>query len=96
MSEPGPHPATIATQRWPKCDSTRLATDIRVGDLGDGNYSRELSLEIQERPEALIFKRTQRYPLKATVCGDCGFTEFYASYPADLLKVHEEQKRRKS
>jgi hypothetical protein len=64
--------------------------------MGEANYSRELSLEVHERPEAIIFKRTRRFPMKATVCGDCGFTEFYVSHPADLLRLHEEQKRGKS
>ena len=96
MSEAGPRPETTPTPRCPKCDSTRLATEVRIADLGDGNFSRELSLEVQERPEALFFKRTRRYPMKATVCGDCGFTEFYVSYPDELLKVHQEQRRRKS
>ena len=77
----------------PKCQSPRLMTGVRVADRGEGNWTGELALEVDERPEAFIFKGTHKYPTTATVCGDCGFTELYVRNPAGLLRLYEAQRR---
>jgi predicted nucleic-acid-binding Zn-ribbon protein len=77
------------TSHCPKCHSTRLAAGVRVAERSPSNLTGLLSLEVDERPEALVFKKTHRYPLTATVCGDCGFTELYINDPAGLMSARE-------
>ena len=84
------------TTRCPKCHSGRVMTGLRVADWGEGNWTGDLSLEVDERPEALIFKGTHKYPLTASVCGDCGFTELYVRNPAGLLDLYETRRRKGS
>ena len=77
------------SSRCAKCGSTRLVPGVRVADRGDGNFSYDLSLEMYEHPQALFFKGTRRSVLTATVCGDCGFTEFFVKNPALLLEMYQ-------
>jgi hypothetical protein len=59
---------------------------VRVIDLGDG--IRPLSLMIEERPRATIFRGWRRFPLSASVCATCGYTELYVEDPASMREAH--------
>ncbi len=63
----------------PKCDSSRVVHDVRVVDR-NGDYSDgDLSVRIDRHPKALLFKKPLDFKLKARVCCNCGYTEFYAT-----------------
>jgi hypothetical protein len=56
--------------------------------VGGGHVAVEV--QVNRHPEALLLKGATRTRLKATVCGQCGFTELYASGPGELLAAHRE------
>jgi hypothetical protein len=58
---------------------------MRVIDLGDG--IRSLSLMLEERPRATIFRGWRRFPLSASVCTTCGYTELYVREPASVREA---------
>lgn len=57
---------------------------VRVAERGDDNVRYDLELEVQRKPNAMIFKRPERSKLTAQVCADCGFTELYVDSPRAL------------
>ena len=59
-------------KRCPRCNSQRLIPDVRIIDRDHGGGAQDLSVEIYERPDALLFKGRHRGVLRATICGDCG------------------------
>ena len=73
-------------EKCPKCGSTRVMNDVRIvaGSLEEG-----VTVQVQKNPHAKLFKGTVGVPLKARVCGECGYAELYASDPASLLEAHE-------
>lgn len=66
-----------------KCGSTAtLPARVVERDRG-GDF--DLRLRVDADPTAFLFTQAERCALHAVVCGECGFTEFYAEYPANLL-----------
>lgn len=74
-----------------QCESTRIVTNARAVDRGEGNYKSDLKLEVYGNPDAWIFKDTHASPLKANVCADCGFVMFFVS--VDEARQLERQKQ---
>ena len=71
-----------------KCSSSNVIRNARLMDRGHANGDAgDLTLVIYEEPEAWFFPGAHKFPLKAYVCGDCGYTELYASEPAALLEA---------
>ena len=67
-----------------KCGSTDIVLNARVMDRTQyGEY--DLRVRVDADPNALLFTGTERCPLEARVCGQCGYTEFYATDPATLF-----------
>ena len=60
-----------------KCSSPNVIPKVRVIDHGHGNYAKDLTIELYDNPQALIFKGALTMSLYAWVCGECGFTELY-------------------
>lgn len=69
----------------PKCESCDIITDARAVDRDDG-FNREMIVTTYRNPNALIFKDTQVTVLSAWVCANCGFTEFYADDPSNIVR----------
>jgi formate dehydrogenase assembly factor FdhD len=67
-----------------RCGSNAVIPRLRVVERGDGNQRYDLEVEVQRRPNAVIFKRAQSTTLSAQVCGACGHTELYADAPRAL------------
>ncbi len=67
----------------PKCGSNRVIDDVRIVAFEGGH----LVAKVQKKPHAKLFKGTVSVPLKARVCGACGYAELYASDPASLLEA---------
>ena len=79
-----------------KCSSSRLIPNVRIIDRAHGNSARDLSVEIYEDPEALIFKGTHIGTLAATICADCGHAELTVTNALDLYEVYQTSKRERS
>lgn len=70
-----------------KCRSPLVMGDVRIMDRV---YAEDLRAEVRKRPEARLLKGKVSTPLRARVCGACGFTELYAQDPIALLAAHDE------
>ena len=66
----------------PKCGSAQIlpARVISGSDF-------DIRLRVDADPEAFLFKDAELCSIRALVCGACGFTEFYAAHPANLLEA---------
>lgn len=49
--------------------------NVRIEESGDRNMDQNLSVRIDRKPDALIFKEKERGTLTATICASCGQTE---------------------
>jgi hypothetical protein len=49
---------------------------------------------VHKNPQARFFKEPVFGPLKAVVCGSCGYVEFYVKNPGELTAASEEAKRK--
>jgi predicted nucleic-acid-binding Zn-ribbon protein len=67
-----------------KCGSTDIVLNARVMDRSHHGEN-DLRVRVDADPNALLFTGTERCPLEARVCGQCGYTELYATDPATLL-----------
>jgi formate dehydrogenase assembly factor FdhD len=67
-----------------RCGSDSVIPRLRVVERGDGNQRYDLEVEVQRRPNAVLFKRAERTKLFARVCGACGHAELYADAPRAL------------
>ena len=67
-----------------RCGSDSMIPRVRVVERGDGNQRYDLEVEVQRRPNAVLFKRPERTTLSAHVCGACGHAELYADAPRVL------------
>ncbi len=68
--------------KCPNCSQRKLIKLLRVIDKDEGTY--DLSILVQEAPAAVLFKEHVRHSLKASACGNCGYTELYVESPAAL------------
>jgi len=48
----------------------------------------DLQVEVQRRPNAILFKRPERVNLTARVCCACGYTELYVDAPHALYAAY--------
>jgi predicted nucleic-acid-binding Zn-ribbon protein len=77
------------SQKCPKCGHAQLLQGVRVISETEGQ-DRDVWLRVDAHPEAMIFKRAQYSPLRASVCSNCGFTELFADEPASLYAAYRE------
>ena len=61
---------------------------MRIVDRGHHNAARNLSVEVYENPEAIIFKGTHEGVMHATICADCGNVELTVTNAADLYNAY--------
>ena len=71
-----------------RCGSDAVIPRARVIDRGDSNTRFDLEVEVQRRPNAVLFKRPERSTLSAQVCAACGHTELYAEAPRALYAAY--------
>src|SRR5215207_8524372 len=74
--------------RCPRCSSDEVIPRVRVAERGDDNMRYDLQVEVQRRPNALLFKRPERADLTARVCCACGFTELYVDATRSLYTAY--------
>jgi predicted nucleic-acid-binding Zn-ribbon protein len=72
----------------PKCSSNQIIHDAEVRDYDASSY-RRLSVHVALRnPEGGFFKKTSESgELRAAICGECGYTELYATNYQAMLKA---------
>ena len=71
-----------------KCHSDKIipfASVLDQGQYSDGTLKAHVGFT---NPEAWLFKGPVYATLKATICGECGYTELTAEHPAHLYKAY--------
>jgi hypothetical protein len=58
-----------------------------------GDVGRELSVDVQENPNAMLFKGTHTGVLLASICGRCGHAELYVTNPDELLAAYRKSQQ---
>lgn len=69
-----------------KCNSANVMTNLHIAPNGD---SSDVSVEILEEPDAMIFKGLSRFQIRASVCADCGLTELFTENPQALFQIYK-------
>lgn len=72
-----------------KCGSDKIIPQVKIIDRGDYNIPTDLTVLVEQNPNALIFKERVNSGVFAKVCGNCGFLELYANEPKKLYEAHE-------
>ena len=71
-----------------KCGSEKvipLVSIIDQGEYSDGTLKAQVGYT---NPEAWLFKGAVYARLRATICGECGYTELTATDPAALYEAY--------
>ena len=74
--------------RCTRCGSDAVIPRVRVVERDEGGTRRDVQVEVQRRPNAVIFKRPERTALSAQVCGACGHVELYVEAPRALYAAY--------
>lgn len=77
----------------PECNSQKIITDAKAIDRGDHNSSNDMRVSVDEKPAALIFKQRIYSTVKAHVCADCGFIQFYAEDTKTLWTAYQNRQK---
>ena len=71
-----------------KCGSDKimpLASLLDQGEYSDGSLK---AVVAYTNPEAWIFKGAITTRLRASMCGECGFTELFAENPKEMYQAY--------
>lgn len=82
----------MATMKCPRCGSEKIMPNLRIHDRYKGRHDDWIGIEIEGKPDALIFKDTHKEFLRATVCGECGNVELTADNPKGLWETYCQSK----
>ena len=77
-----------------KCGSDKIIPQVEIIDRGDYSAEGNLTVAINEKPDAFVFKQRIRSGVSAKVCGNCGFIELYADDPESLYSAYQNQEPR--
>jgi len=73
----------------PKCGSSERVPDVQLLPWKEQKF-RVVEALVYRHPAALLRKGAITTPLRAIVCGECGFTELYVAHPDELLAAYRE------
>ena len=73
----------------PKCNSVKILRNVRVIDRNGDYPDKRLSVRLERKPGALLFKGVETFDLSACICGECGYTELFAENPVELWRAGE-------
>jgi formate dehydrogenase assembly factor FdhD len=73
-----------------RCGSDAVIPRVRVVERDEGGTRQDVQVEVQRRPNAMLFKRPERSPISAQVCGACGHAEFYVESPRALYAAYQQ------
>src|SRR2546422_3514686 len=62
-----------------KCGSKRVIESARIIDRGDSGCQYDFSVVVYKKPSAILFKEGCYGAMRASICGNCGYTELYAT-----------------
>ena len=71
-----------------KCGSGKVIPLVSVQDQGEYSDGTLRALVGYTNPEAWLFKGAVYARLRATICGECGYTELTAVNPAALYEAY--------
>lgn len=71
-----------------RCGSDAVIPSVRVVERDEGGTRKDLMVEVQRRPNAMLFKRPERSKVSAQVCGACGHAELFAEAPRALYAAY--------
>jgi len=77
-----------------RCGSDKLIEDAKVED--HITAGRRVALEVMighQKGSGMRGDKPVRVPIKARICGECGFTELYVSEPARLWRLAQKINR---
>ena len=80
------------------CDSRKILGNVALVDtLNRRNISDDpsISLGVQKAPNAALFKQLVSAKVRAWVCEDCEYTEFYTTNPERLGKAIDVARKQK-
>ena len=80
--------------KCPKCNSTQIVAGAIAVDHIDGINSHASQVAFEANPQAWLLRGRVSTPIAAWVCGECGYIEYYADDPRDLLDAAMEAERR--
>jgi len=69
-----------------------MMEDIQVFDQGQ-NSDGKLKMIVAEKPDAMLFKQNKLHAIRANVCGECGFAEFFVDTPRELYESYRKSRR---
>ena len=71
-----------------------MIPDARLLDRGDADARKPAEVGVVRNPEAVLFKGEVRAPLRAQICGECGYVELYAQNPGALWSAYLDRLQR--
>jgi hypothetical protein len=76
----------VETHSCAKCGSHKIIPRARILDRGEAPY--ELMTFVEEEPYSFLFPGRVYSSLRATICGNCGYTEIWAANPHKLYEAY--------
>ena len=73
--------------KCPECGSTEIIPDLSVFTKQAGVSTNEVNYVVLEDPTHR--GKPVNVGFRASVCGKCGYVEFFTRYAADLLDAHK-------
>lgn len=70
------------------CGSEKVIPEATIVDHYFGEEKQDLSIEIAEKPNAFIFKKTKKGILRANICCSCGKLELFVDNTDELWEAY--------
>ena len=71
-----------------KCNSDKIIPNAMVLDTGQYS-SGYLQIAFDGNPDALVFKQRIKSTVRVSICGNCGYLEFYAGDAALMFQAYQ-------
>ena len=78
----------MATMTCGRCGSEKVMPNLRIRDYCELGGTRNLEVEVEGNPKALILKGVHKEALRATVCGECGNVGISVKNPKALWETY--------
>ena len=80
------------------CGSDKIIPDLSLHDdnTGWGYSAKDHFVSVARKPAALIFQDKLSAPLRAFICGECGYTALFAEGAAQLYAAYQQSLSRAS
>ena len=82
----------MSTMKCGRCGSEKVMPNLRIRDYCEIGGTKDLEVEAEGNPGALIFKGAHREALRATVCGECGNVGLSVENPKALWETYSQGK----